>query len=246
MNADKRRWNKKAVLIGVYPRSSAAKYQPSEFSSRPANRWSTAHAQFPEHDVSSSLWITPQPMFKAPQRMKRCWLCESIPESAGVRILGFNHAHHRSSAFRKFQLPRRSHCDFRFRNLGPINGGEAFFASNEPWTLSFEVTPSPGGPPGVAYQTTYTDARYTLGGLPVTLSGSIVVFYTDELRILPRRLHESTKDTYRIRRAVHGLDTRSGVHRGELSNNQHRLRSFWLRRGGGCSRIGPHRHHGGH
>jgi len=71
MNADKRRWNEKTVLIGVDPRSSAAKYRPSEFSSRPANRWSTAHAQFPERDAPSGLWITPQPMFKAPQRMKR-------------------------------------------------------------------------------------------------------------------------------------------------------------------------------
>jgi hypothetical protein len=59
MNAD---GTQKAVLIGVYPRSSAAKYQPSKFSSRPANRWSTPDAQFPERDVSSSLWITPQPI----------------------------------------------------------------------------------------------------------------------------------------------------------------------------------------
>ena len=76
MNADKRRWNQ-TVLIGVHPRSSGAKYRPSEFSSRTANRWSTPHAQFPERDVSTSLRIAPQPMFKAPQRMKPFWLCES-------------------------------------------------------------------------------------------------------------------------------------------------------------------------
>ena len=80
MNADKRRWNEKLCLsafIRVHPRSSAAKYRPSEFSSRTANRWSTPRAQFPERDVSSSLWITPQPMFEAHQRMIRFWLCES-------------------------------------------------------------------------------------------------------------------------------------------------------------------------
>ena len=64
MNADKRRWNKDAVLIGVYPRSSAAKYQASELSSRPASRWSTPHAQFSGREVSSGFWITPQPIFK--------------------------------------------------------------------------------------------------------------------------------------------------------------------------------------
>ena len=92
MNADKRRWNEKLCLsafIRVHPRSSAAKYRPSEFSSRTANRWSTPRAQFPERDVSSSLWITPQPMFKAPQRMKRFWLCESTVRVSQVLTLSF-------------------------------------------------------------------------------------------------------------------------------------------------------------
>jgi hypothetical protein len=83
MNGDKRRRKERAVLIGVYPRSSAAKYRRSEFSSRPANRWSTPHARFPERDVSSGLWIAPQSVFKAPQRVIRFWLCEST-DGAGT------------------------------------------------------------------------------------------------------------------------------------------------------------------
>ena len=78
MNADKRRWKESAVLIGVYPLSSAAKSRRSQFSARPANRRSTPHAQFPKRDVSSGLWITTQSVPKAPQRVIRFWLSERI------------------------------------------------------------------------------------------------------------------------------------------------------------------------
>jgi hypothetical protein len=61
---------------------------------------------------------------------------------------------------------------------GTLTGSDAYFASNEAWTLSFEITPAPGEPSGVQYVATYSDAVYTLNGVPVALTGNTVFFYT--------------------------------------------------------------------
>jgi hypothetical protein len=59
-------WDEQIYVSSDEPISgnSAAKYQASELSSRPASRWSTPHAQFSGREVSSGFWITPQPIFK--------------------------------------------------------------------------------------------------------------------------------------------------------------------------------------
>jgi hypothetical protein len=61
---------------------------------------------------------------------------------------------------------------------GTLTGSDAFFASNEAWTLSFEITPASGELPGTLYVATYSDAVYTLNGVPVALTGTTVDFYT--------------------------------------------------------------------
>jgi hypothetical protein len=69
MNADKRRWNESlgsSAFIGFHRRPE---YRPSEFSSRPATDGQDRTPGFPNVMFHLVCGITPQPMFKTPQRM---------------------------------------------------------------------------------------------------------------------------------------------------------------------------------
>jgi hypothetical protein len=64
----------------------------------------------------------------------------------------------------------------------PATSNNTYFAPNGVFSLSFQVN----NPPGVDssgsnfFQTTYSNASYTLNGNPVALSGSLVFFFTTE------------------------------------------------------------------
>ncbi len=59
---------------------------------------------------------------------------------------------------------------------GTLTGSDAFFASNEVWTVSFQVDNPPPLVfylPNFFYQTSYTNGIYTLNGNPVALTGNL-------------------------------------------------------------------------
>jgi len=65
---------------------------------------------------------------------------------------------------------------------GALSGSDAYFASSEPWTLSFQVA----NPPAVivsdsaTFLTFYSNAVYTLNGSPVAVTGNVVKFSTTQ------------------------------------------------------------------
>jgi hypothetical protein len=61
MNADKRRWNGKLCLLSAFIGGQI----PAFRLQLKACKKMVNTSQFPERDVSSSLWIASQPMFKA-------------------------------------------------------------------------------------------------------------------------------------------------------------------------------------
>jgi hypothetical protein len=64
---------------------------------------------------------------------------------------------------------------------GTLSASDAYFVSNEAWTLSIQVESSPVASFSTAEQftTTYSNAVYTLNGVAVATTGSKVTFYTD-------------------------------------------------------------------
>ena len=63
-----------------------------------------------------------------------------------------------------------------------LGTSDAYFASNESWSLSFQVANPPpvldsSSNPLVFFKTSYSNATYTLNGHPVAVTGTAVYFY---------------------------------------------------------------------
>ena len=65
---------------------------------------------------------------------------------------------------------------------GALSGSSAYFASNEAWTLSFQVTDPPPltSIQPTEFATTYSNAVYTLNGSSVAVTGSEALFVTTQ------------------------------------------------------------------
>jgi len=66
---------------------------------------------------------------------------------------------------------------------GTLFGSNAYFVSDEPWSLSFDVSSSPApftSNPGVSFSVFYTNGMYTLHGVTVALPQSTATFFEDQ------------------------------------------------------------------